>query len=92
MWRGLASRHGVRLAIIECVLGDEAVHAARLAGRERGLALPEPTWADVQRRRTEWAPWPEPHLTLDSTESVDANVRRALDYLNEPDDTGGHRL
>jgi predicted kinase len=82
MWRGLARKHAVQLAIITCVLSDEAVHARRLAGRERGLALAEPTWSDVQRRRAEWTAWPEPHLTLDATEAVEANVARALAYVD----------
>ena len=62
MWRELAERHAVPLVVIECTVSDLAVHAARLAGRHRGLALPEPTWESVERRR-EWRPWPEPHLS-----------------------------
>jgi predicted kinase len=81
MWRALASKHEARLVIIECVVSDEAVHAARLASRDRGLALPEPAWQDVERRRTEWTAWPEPHLTLDALDSVEANVAKALDYI-----------
>jgi predicted kinase len=81
MWRSLAEKHDAPLAIIVCVLDDEAIHAARLAGRERGLALPEPAWADVRARRAEWTPWPEPHLTLDAMDSVAANVARALEHL-----------
>ena len=54
MWRALAQRHRAPLVIIECTVSDLAVHAARLAGRNRGLALPEPTWTSVERRRREW--------------------------------------
>jgi predicted kinase len=81
MWRALARKHGARLLVIECVLSDGASHRARLAGRDRGLALPEPSWEDVDRRRAEWTAWPEPHLTLDAIEPVDVNVAKALDYL-----------
>lgn len=80
-WRELAAKHAVELRIIECVVSDETVHRARLASRERRLALPEPTWDDVERRRTEWTSWPEPHLTLDALDPIDANLERALDYL-----------
>lgn len=81
MWRELAQQAGVPLVIIECTVSDLAVHASRLAGRNRGLALPEPTWASVERRRREWTSWPEPHLTIDALDSPEANLRRVLDYL-----------
>lgn len=84
LWRRLAERRAVELRIIECVLADEGTHRARLAARDRGLALSEPSWTDVGRRRAEWTPWPEPHLMLDAAEAVDANVERALAYLDSP--------
>ena len=77
----LAAKHGARLVIIECVVSDGAIHAARLAARDRGLALPEPGWEDVERRRTEWTEWPEPHLTLDALEPVAVNLEKALAYI-----------
>ena len=51
MWRALARKHRAPLRIIECLVSDPAVHAARLTSRERGLALTEPTGEDVERRR-----------------------------------------
>ena len=82
MWRALARKHRVKLAIIECVLSDGELHAARLAARNRGLALAEPTWEDVVRRTAEWTSWPEPHLTLDALEPVEINLAKALDYIS----------
>ncbi len=81
MWRELAQRHAVPMAIIECTVSDLAVHASRLAGRDRGLALPEPTWESVELRRREWTPWPEPHLRLDAIDSPESNLARALAYV-----------
>lgn len=81
MWRALARKHRVPLRIIECLVSDPAVHAARLASRERGLLLAEPTGEDVERRRAEWTDWPEPHLTLDALDGIDVNVASALTYL-----------
>lgn len=81
MWRTLATKHRAELRIIACVLHDPATQKARLAGRKRGLALPEPAWADVEGRRSEWTAWPEPHLTLDALEPIEANLAKALDYL-----------
>lgn len=83
MWRRLAARHEARLTIIECVLADEDLHRTRLGTRDRGFRLAEPTWIDVERRRAEWSPWPEPHLTLDAAEPIERNVARALSYLDD---------
>ena len=81
MWRKLATKYAVDLRIIECVVSDEQVHRTRVANRVRGLALAEPRWDDVERRRLEWTPWPERHLTLDAVEESGANLARALDYV-----------
>jgi len=85
MWRSLARRRDAALVIIECCLSDRAAHAARVAERDRGLAIPEPSWQSVVDRGAEWAPWPEPHLTLDATERLADNVRRAVAFV----DAGG---
>jgi predicted kinase len=82
-WRALAAKHDATLLIIECGLPDRAIHEARLAGRQRGLALPEPSWDDVERRGAEWTPWPEPHLTLDALEPIEENLARTLDYVSD---------
>ena len=81
MWRALALRRDAELRVVECVLAGEEVGRARLAGRRRGLAVPEPTWADVERRRAEWTPWPEPHLTLDAARPIEEKVDLALAYV-----------
>ena len=81
MWRALARKHRAPLRVIECLVSDSAVHAARLTSRERGLALTEPTGEDVERRRAEWTDWPEPHLTLDALDGIEVNVASALAYL-----------
>ena len=82
MWRRLATRHGVPLIVVECTVSDAALHASRLAVRERGLALTEPTWEIVESRRAEWAPWTEPHVTVDGLDDLAANVGRVLAELD----------
>ena len=83
MWRALARKHRVPLRIIECLVSDPAVHAARLVNRQRDLALGEPTADDVARRRAEWTDWPEPHLVLDALAGLEANIAAALAYLSK---------
>lgn len=81
-WRALASRHAVRLTFFEVTCSDLAEHRSRLESRERGIeGFPEPTWADVERLRTNFAPWTEPRLVLDAVADLPANVARALDFL-----------
>ena len=84
MWRELAAKHAVELRIIECVVSDERVHRTRVASRQRGLALEEPGWDDVERRRAEWTTWPEPHLTLSALDPAADNLEKALDYVVGP--------
>jgi predicted kinase len=81
LWRRLAVEHDADLVIIECRLSDEHVHRDRLARPARGLAIPEPAWADVQARLAEWRPWPEPHLVLDMAVEPPVNVARALAFV-----------
>ena len=81
LWRGLAIRHGVPMAVIEVKVADPDRHLGRLAARNRGLALPEPTPSDIATQRREWIEWPEPHLVLDGLASAAENIRQALAYL-----------
>jgi predicted kinase len=81
IWRRLATRHAVAMRVIVCETGDEALARARLASRDRGFAVGEPSWDDHEERRQEWTPWPEAHLVLDSGSSADENAGRALAWL-----------
>ena len=84
MWRGLAAKRGVTLRIIECSIADDDAHRARLHARERGLAIPEPAWDEVVRRRQAWLSWPEPHVTIDGLADLEANVAAVLAFLERP--------
>jgi predicted kinase len=81
LWRALALKHEAELRIIVCVVSDRDAHRARLSSRDRGLASGEPTPEDVERRRSEWTPWPEPHLQLSGVDDIEANLAKALGYL-----------
>ena len=85
MWRTLAREHGLTPHIIECHCSDELLHRTRLAERQRGLAIPEPTWDDVERRRHAYTPWTETLLAVDATASLEANVAKALAWLSYRD-------
>jgi predicted kinase len=84
-WRDLAATHRVDLRIIECVCADEAVHRQRIEARVRNIAgMPEITWARVLQRRSEYQPWTDPRLTLDtSIETPERLLALALDYLRQ---------
>lgn len=66
-WRSAASRTGAHLEFVHLVVSDGQEHERRLNGRDRGLVhVGEPTWADVQRRRTEYAAWSDEVLEFDT--------------------------
>jgi predicted kinase len=78
VWIELARRAGVRLLAVQAVLSDAAIHRARLAGRTRDLAIPEPTWEAVVLRQAEWVAWPFAPLVVDALEPLAANVARVV--------------
>ena len=85
MWRAMAGKHGLALTVIECVVTDPMVRAARLSSRDRGLAIAEPGRHLVEEQGAEWTPWPEPHLRLDALEPIDRNVAGAMGYVSDHD-------
>jgi predicted kinase len=83
MWRRTVRRSHSAMRVIEVICSDEEVHRRRLAGRQRGIeGFPEPSWEDVLRRRDEWEPWTDDHLTVDSVRELDENVVAVLEFLN----------
>jgi predicted kinase len=82
-WRDLAATHRADLRIIECVCSDETVHRQRIEARVRNIAgMPEVTWDRVLQRRSEYEPWTNQRLVLDT--SIDGPkllLPKVLDYL-----------
>jgi predicted kinase len=77
-WIELARRRGTPLLAIETICSDGDLHRARLHGRVRDLAIPEPTWEAVILRRDEWVAWPFAPLIVDSVEPLTDNVARVV--------------
>src|SRR3954452_19908370 len=46
-WRSLSARHNTPMRVIVCELADSGEWKRRLTARNRGLAIPEPTDADI---------------------------------------------
>jgi len=81
-WRDLAARTGAELRFIVVECGDDRVFRDRVEHRTRTIeGLPEPTWDGILWRRTQFPPWADEHLTVDSLKPRDANTQTALDYL-----------
>jgi predicted kinase len=86
-WRDLAVRSEVRLRVVEVFCSDEKVHRARLEKRQRGLPhLEETTWRAVEQSLEGYAPWTGPssalpRVSIDSVESLGANVDATLAFL-----------
>lgn len=82
MWRRAARGAGATMRVIEVVCTDPELHRDRLAHRTRIIdGFPEPTWDEVVARRSEWEPWEDDHLVLDSIAPLMANVERALEFV-----------
>jgi predicted kinase len=82
MWTQLADKHAAQLAIIECTL-DKNIHHQRIEARVRNIeGIPEVTWQDVEARRAEYLPWQEKRLTLDTSDVMEKNLQKALQYLD----------
>jgi predicted kinase len=82
-WRSLAIKYRADLAIIECVCADEATHRRRIEARMRGIeGMKEVTWADVEQRRTEYEPWTDARLMLDTSAHPPGRLlAEAIGYL-----------
>jgi len=83
MWQKLSAKYNAKLIIIECIL-DTKIHKERLEERVRNMhGMPEVTWEDVENRKKEYLPWQEERLVLDTSQSTEENLQKALDYIRE---------
>lgn len=83
-WRNLAITYGAGWYVIECICSDETLHLARLTTRRRAIpGWHELAWAEVERVRTYYAPWPDERLILDAVDPLDENIQAALTYLRD---------
>ncbi|MFD4874443.1 AAA family ATPase [Streptomyces sp. NPDC058420] len=81
-WRALAGRHQVPVAVIEVLCSDIQVHRQRLEHRSRSIVgFEEPTWEAVRQRRSEYEPWTDHRLVLDSVADLASNVTKGREYL-----------
>lgn len=78
-WRTAAGRTGADVEFVHLMISDAQEHRQRLRSRDRGLPhVGEPTWADVQRRRADYAAWPEAVLEVDTGERTADEVAELL--------------
>ena len=83
-WRTAAARTGAHIAFVYLVISDVREHERRLSSRDRGLVwVGEPTWADVQRRRADYAAWSDEVLELDTSGRTPGEIAKTLIALLE---------
>lgn len=83
-WRSAAARTGAHIAFVYLVISDVREHERRLSSRDRGLVwVGEPTWADVQRRRADYAAWSDEVLELDTSGRTPGEIAKTLIALLE---------
>ncbi|MEE1652012.1 AAA family ATPase [Brachybacterium sp. J144] len=78
-WRAAAARTGAEISFVHLVLSDATEHRRRLRGRDRGLEhVGEPTWEDVQRRRSDYAAWTDAVVEVDTGDRTADEVASLL--------------
>ena len=90
MWRTLSNKFNARLIIIECAL-DRDLHKKRIESRVRNIhGIPEVTWNDVDNRSREYLTWKEKRLVLDTSDNIESNLDRALEYISAEEKESRH--
>ncbi|MEK7324551.1 MAG: AAA family ATPase [Chloroflexota bacterium] len=83
-WRSLAARYNASFRAIECVCSDEALHRARLDGRQRGIpGWRELEWSAVERTRETYESWANERLIVDAINPLEANIGAVMGYLKD---------
>jgi predicted kinase len=82
-WRTLAHRVDAEFIPVLCECSDPVVHRARLEGRTRGIPgwHDAGAWANVERRKASFSPWPDGTLTIDTTAPYEENLAILLARL-----------
>jgi predicted kinase len=82
VWLECSARLQVPLVVIECVLENEDLHRERLEKRIRKLhGFSEVSWERVVARRKVYTPWKRDILRLEMSESPEANLKAALEFI-----------
>ncbi|MBI2038302.1 MAG: AAA family ATPase [Candidatus Nealsonbacteria bacterium] len=83
MWHNLSKKFNIQLILIECMLNREA-HKNRIASRIRNMhGIPEVTWDDVENVAKSYIPRNEERLVIDSINSIEENLDKALEYITK---------
>jgi predicted kinase len=85
-YRAVAEGLGAGFVGVECVCSDETAHRTRIEGRDRGIPGWHGTvpWEHVQRMKSPWEAWGDPHPLVDSaTTSVEQALALVLKEVAE---------
>lgn len=82
-WRQAALQSSARIAEIEVICSDLALHRQRAEARTSDIAgLKLPTWQDIVDR--DYEPWDREHLVLDTAaDSIDHLLERVEAYVRD---------
>lgn len=80
--RSLAREQGAELLIIECVCSDAELHRKRVESRRRNIpGMAKVTWERVEERRTEYEPWTDNRLVLNTIQGRENIADAAVSYV-----------
>ena len=77
-WERLVTGQGARFIGVECVCSDAIAHQERVETRKRDIPGWPTTvsWEHVKHMHDLWEPWNEPHVVVDTRESLDQCIAR----------------
>jgi predicted kinase len=83
-WRQITDQFCAAWRVIECVCSDTTLHKKRVEQRQRGIpGWYELEWGQVENLKSQFIPWNEPRLILDSIESFEKNLSSAIEYCRK---------
>lgn len=81
-WKQLAAKYMADWMVVECICSDANVHHSQLKTRQCHIpGWHELEWADVELVRSNYAPWNEPRLRIDSVVPLDDNLEKVFEWL-----------
>ena len=82
LWRKLAKKHDIQAIFIECQTKDTKAHKERVEKRVRNIqGMKEIDWQRVQVRKSEYQPWTEDRIVINTDGSIEKSFKELEDFL-----------
>lgn len=87
IWRELAKQHGIQLEVVECITKDRSIHKQRVEKLVRNIpGMKEISWERVQFRKSEYQPWKDERIIIQTDGSVEESYKELITLLSHSSD------